>query len=154
MPVSVDGSDNPSVRPWISASGIGGGMDVSWITKLEFVNPDTGEVLTERAFGLELTFTETKREDGVPAWKYMGGRWVSDSKAVSPAPAELGITIDWILNSDLFKGFMEKQLTQSLAWEKMGTLQFKRVGQALGRNRRPGGGYYAEALVIEVRPSF
>ncbi|MBS1984169.1 MAG: efflux RND transporter permease subunit [Bdellovibrionales bacterium] len=148
IPFTDNGALNPAFRPWISATGVDAGIDLEATVHLEFIRKDDQSVLADRQLSVRLVFTDIKNAAGVTSWSYTKGEWPAASR--NGAPPELGLTLDWILNSELFRDFLQKELQAALEWKEMGRFSFRRVGQATMGYRRADGGYYAEALIIEV----
>ncbi len=130
---------------------MGAGADLRWTLTLDLLSAANGTLLATRTLTAEFVFSDTRLADGRTSFLHDGGRWVPEESVVGSAAPELGITLDWILGSEMFKQFMEKNLTEALAWKDTGRVDFRRVGQATLQNRREAGGYYAEALIIRAR---
>ena len=151
MPAQAKDRPNPSMRPWISATGLNAGADLRWTLTIDLLSAANDAVMATRTMSAEFVFTDTRTDDGHSSFAYDSGHWLPDESVVGNAAPELGITLDWILNSEMFKGFMQKNMTEAIAWKDPGRVDFKRVGQASSANRREAGGFFAEALILRAR---
>jgi hypothetical protein len=137
---------NPRVRPWVSSSGSSGGYDVDWTLRLEAYDPNSpAQVLATREVKLAFFFEEKNSQGKTIELKYLGGQWRGE------ASPELSITFDWALQHGFVAAAAEKALGKGLDFSEYGNIRTRRVGQASQNSRRSNGGYFAEALVVDLQ---
>ncbi len=135
------------LRPWISSMGLSGGFDLQVSVDVNFFSM-SDELLAHRRLTTVFQFQDD-RDPGELSLKYIGGRWLPEKSEVGTASPELGITLDWVLNSDMLKEKLQPVLTKAFQAEGMRGVSFQRLGHAdEGHKRTEGGGFYSEGLVI------
>lgn len=144
----VDAAANPvfRLRPWISSMGLTGGFDLQLSVDVNFFS-NADELLAHRRLTAVFRFQDD-RDPGELSLKYIGGQWLPEKSEVGTASPELGITLDWVLNSDMLKDKLQPVLTQAFRADGMRGVSFQRLGHADEAHKRAEGGFYSEGLVI------
>lgn len=145
---------NPRIRPWIAANGVGGGLDIDWRMEVRWMlasGPEGSAPLASRTLGMGVTFSDNIGQNpNEILFRFESARWVPEASSTESGMTEIGLSLDWLLNSELFETYIQRTLNEGLAWRGLGGIELRRLGQANAASRREQGGYFAEALVVNV----
>jgi hypothetical protein len=142
----------PRLKPWIASSGRSSGFDLEWGALLDLVDATTGEILASR--NVESVRMVLSSKPGTSDWLFERASRIStpastSACSVAPLPVELQLTLDWVLNAENLKAFINQDLLALFHKPEVERLERRMIGRAAPDTVRSDGGYKAEALVLE-----